>query len=174
MAEFEQLRDQLRQARNNVESAADAVIRAQERLKQISAQESALDRVFNARDQQHIAERHRLQEEKARAQAELTRQRDARGTALAGEADILKDFVRFTDPREGIVKLDDATPILLMPVRLETRFKTINAPGAPAPLRQLWVRIYPDDCWIDSFDPALTETEVANAKTYWRDRKSVV
>jgi hypothetical protein len=167
MAEFEQLRDQLRQARNNVESAADAVIRAQERLKQISAQESALDRVFNARDQQHIAERHRLQEEKARAQAELTRQRDARGTALAGEADILKDFVRFTDPREGIVKLDDATPILLMPVRLETRFKTINAPGAPAPLRQLWVRIYPDDCWIDSFDPALTETEVANAKTYW-------
>ena len=52
-----------------------------------------------------------------------------------------------------------------MPVRLETRFKTINGPGAPAPLRQLWVRIYPDDCWIDSFDPALTETEFADTKS---------
>ena len=29
------------------------------------------------------------------------------------------------------------------------------------------MRIYPDDCWIDSFDPALTETEVADAKAYW-------
>ena len=167
MAEFEQLRDQLRRSRTNVESAGDAVVRAQQHLKRIAARESELNRVFNLRNQQHIAERNRLQEEKARAQAELKRQRDSRAAALAAEAGILKDFVRFTDPREGISKLNDATPILLMPVRLETRFKTINGPGAPAPLRQLWVRIYPDDCWIDSFDPALTETEVADTKAYW-------
>ena len=75
-------------------------------------------------------------------------------------------FAQFTDPRQGIERLNDNIPILLMPVRLETRFKTVDVAGA-APVNQLWVRVYPDDCWIDSFDPVLTETEVANARTYW-------
>ena len=69
-------------------------------------------------------------------------------------------------PTKSIQRLNDNIPILLMPVRLETRFKTISDPGA-APVNQLWVRVFPDDCWIDSFDPLLTKTEVDNAKTYW-------
>ena len=30
------------------------------------------------------------------------------------------------------------------------------------------MRIYPDDCWIDTFEPTLSTTELANAKRYWR------
>src|SRR5205823_14705266 len=37
--------------------------------------------------------------------------------------------------------------------------------GAPRP--QLWVRVYPDDCLIDSFQPLPSETEIANAQRYW-------
>ena len=33
---------------------------------------------------------------------------------------------------------------------------------------QLWVRIYPDDCSIDTFEPTLSATELANAKRYWQ------
>ena len=36
-----------------------------------------------------------------------------------------------------------------------------------APVSQLWLRIYPDDCWLDSFDPILTRTELEHAQTYW-------
>ena len=54
-----------------------------------------------------------------------------------------------------------------MPVRLETRFKDVQLPGAAAPTPQLWVRIYPDDCWVDAFDPRLTESEAASARAYW-------
>ncbi len=37
-----------------------------------------------------------------------------------------------------------------------------------APRHQLWVRIYPDDCSIDTFEPTLSTTEVQNAKRYWQ------
>ena len=42
-------------------------------------------------------------------------------------------------------------------------------PAAAAGVRhQLWVRIYPDDCSIDTFEPMLSLTELANAQRYWR------
>ena len=46
-------------------------------------------------------------------------------------------------------------------MRVETRFVTTG--GKP----QLWVRVYPDDCWIDTFEPDLSAAELANAKRYW-------
>ena len=64
------------------------------------------------------------------------------------------------DPRSAVNTLDDATPFLLLPVRLETRFA-----AGPA---ELWVRVYPDDCLVDTFDPVLTDGEVANGQVYWR------
>jgi hypothetical protein len=67
------------------------------------------------------------------------------------------------DPRKAIGGLDDALPILLMPVRVETRFATAADTGG----RQLWVRIFPDECSIDTFEPELSEDEVAAARRYW-------
>jgi hypothetical protein len=65
-----------------------------------------------------------------------------------------------TDPREGITSLDDTSPILLMPVRLETRFTDD---------RTLLVRVYPDDCSISTFDELLTVSEVDNVRRYWTE-----
>ena len=52
-------------------------------------------------------------------------------------------------------------PLLLLPVRIETRFA--DTPGGP----QLWVRIFPDQFAIDSHDPNLTADEWAAALQYW-------
>lgn len=81
----------------------------------------------------------------------------ARDAAADAERALRLQFAEHTDPREGVEQLDDTTPFLLMPVRIETRFKD----------GELWVRVYPDDCWIDGFDPALTDSEVADARAYW-------
>ena len=166
MANFDQIRRQLRNARDLRDKASEAAAAAQEQLKRIAAQQAELNRVFNAENQQHAPELERLRQERARAEAELRRQREVRASSIAEEASFLGQFALFTDPRRGIEQLNDATPILLMPVRLETRFKTGNDPAGNAG-NQLWVRVYPDDCWIDSFDPILTETEVSNATAYW-------
>jgi hypothetical protein len=167
MADFDQLREQLRQTRSQRDQAGAAAAAAQERLKRIAAAEAELNRVFNPDIDRHVAERDRLRGERQRAEAEIKRHRAERATAAAAEAGIITDFGIFTDPRQGIEQLKDSIPILLMPVRLETRFKSATLAGAPAAVPQLWVRIYPDDCWIDSFDPVLTANEVDNARTYW-------
>ncbi|ODR25780.1 hypothetical protein [Mycolicibacterium porcinum] len=75
-------------------------------------------------------------------------------------AKAFRDFDVFADPQRGL--LAEPVPLLLMPIRVETRFK-----GA-----ELLVRIYPDECSVDSFDPELNEEEVGSAaqflREYWR------
>ena len=51
--------------------------------------------------------------------------------------------------------VDTKHPILLLPVRLETRFKRHPGNGPP----QLLVRIYPDDIHVDTHERALTADE---------------
>jgi hypothetical protein len=74
-------------------------------------------------------------------------------------------FAAFTDPRENVARLSDRSPFALLPVRVETRFVTI--PHGEFPTSELWVRIYPDDCSIDTFEPDLSASELANAQRYW-------
>jgi hypothetical protein len=52
-------------------------------------------------------------------------------------------------------------PLLLLPVRLETRFRTV--PGGT----DLLIRIYPDDLHVDTHEPSLTDNEVGAARQYW-------
>ncbi len=53
-------------------------------------------------------------------------------------------------------------PLLLLPLRVETRFA--DSAGGP----QLWVRIFPDQIAIDSHDPDLTTDEWVGAQQYWK------
>ncbi len=63
-------------------------------------------------------------------------------------------------------QLSDRYPILLFPVRLETRF--MGDPGS----RKLCVRIYPDQISIDSHSPGLQEDET-DAKNLYIERLKV-
>jgi len=47
-------------------------------------------------------------------------------------------------------------PLVLLPVRLETRFENT----------ELWLRVYPDDIAVDSFEPELTADEAAARQAY--------
>jgi hypothetical protein len=77
----------------------------------------------------------------------------------------------------------DTAPLLLVPVRLETRF--VDAPTPPTPPTrtpraaaratggteitgpELWVRVYPDQISVDSHQTSLTTDEAAAAAAYW-------
>ena len=48
-------------------------------------------------------------------------------------------------------------PLVLLPVRLETRFQG----------RELWLRVYPDDVHVNSFEPELTADESAARANYF-------
>ena len=58
--------------------------------------------------------------------------------------------------------LSASTPVLFLPVNIETRFMN-SATGAP----ELWVRIYPDQIAINSHEPELTQQEITDGTAYW-------
>ena len=91
-----------------------------------------------------------LEQQRAQAQATISTSRQAveslRRTAIAA--------IPGVDP---IGALDSGVPIVLFPVRLETRFLG----------KDLLIRIYPDDVHIDTHEPELTPEEIARGRRYW-------
>jgi hypothetical protein len=68
-------------------------------------------------------------------------------------------------PQEDAIARIDGAPLVLLPVRLETRY--IGDPANPTELR---IRVYPEQVHIDAHEPRLTAGEVRAGKTYWRSR----
>ena len=158
MAEFAELRDQLAAHRSEREQArVDALLAAEEaravERTLATARRSAGDRDVEVSDLDH---RHRQAVDEAKKASARLAEIDRRGAAL------VEGLSAFTDPVEGVTRLSDRHPILLFPLRLETRFKS-SPTGQP----QLWVRVYPDDCLVDGFEESLTETEVLAGTAFW-------
>lgn len=147
--------------------------RRQQELELLTAKEK-LARITRAKD--HAA-RFSSQEATALGRQEQTLQRrvqelkNALAHAQAAELEIRAVFEEFSDPRKHLSQLSDDTPILLFPLRIETRFKTValrDTPTAALLIRhELWVRVYPDDIAVDAFEPLLSESEAKNAATYF-------
>ncbi len=76
----------------------------------------------------------------------------------------------FRTPEEDVALLSGAVPIVLLPVRLETRFVHRQFQDAEGNTFTgvLKVRIYPDAIAADSHEPRLTENELAAGRDYWR------
>ncbi len=91
-------------------------------------------------------------------------------SALSSEWATLMEYQQFTSPVENIAGLPDDCPILLFPLRLETRFKKVQYKNRVQD--QLWVRVFPDDIAINSFESDLSKSEIRDAQAYWLARWS--
>ena len=64
--------------------------------------------------------------------------------------------------RPGPASVNGAdTPLLLLPVRIETRF------AGSGDASELWVRVYPDQIMVNGHHPALTTAELSAGNAYW-------
>lgn len=139
---IQKLREQRRQASDELYSIRVNLLQARKDFRNNPSQETG----------QRI---NRLEEQRKRATAVV----DASVTGLH-EA-IVGVYVD-PHPRNVISNLNDNTPFLLLPVRIETRFMTTGA--AP----ELWIRVYPDDIAIHSHERVLRENEITAGAAYWR------
>ncbi len=160
MADFQTNQSQLAAARAALASVQSALSAALETQKQAQANLNQYLRRAKSGDRED-PEKPRLEQAVAQATAAVTQQKTAVQRANAGAEAALEGFASFTDPRQNVSQLSTGSPFLLLPVRVETRFATVDGQ------HQLWVRIYPDDCSIDIFEPVLSSSELANAKLYW-------
>ena len=149
----------LREAGESASAAArEAALRA-ERLKarragleRSGAGSRATARQIAALDREIAALEEKSRAGRAEADATAKRIREA-----------LEGFIR---PRnvDPLTTIADQTPLLLFPVRLETKFRHGDA-GLT-----LRVRIFPDAINISTHDPLLSEGEIAAGMAYWAER----
>lgn len=161
---FDDKQKQFNQARTERRQLEAELTRAKEKIGRTSREKTRVAR-FSAEEAAKLDE----QEKTLGTRADQIRA--ALEQARLAELEGLEDFLEFSDPREYLTRLDDTIPILLFPLRIETRFITPapqDAPPivAPASNRQLWVRVYPDDIAVDSFEPLLSESEARDAASY--------
>ncbi len=88
--------------------------------------------------------------------------------SVAGGVQLSPAFKRLVqlenrNPTDDPAALAGATPVALLPIRIETRFDK-NAAGNP----ELLVRIYPDDIHVNRHEPELTADEQTWGEAYWQ------
>jgi hypothetical protein len=168
MPEFEDRREQLQQARVEKEQATLNLFLLNEQIKKVKSEQALLDQVFDPNNRDHLLRRQQLNRLQASLEEEVKQGKATYDRSKIVEGESFIAFTPHTDPREQVNQLSDAYPFLLLPVRLETRFKTVTVEDRTQ--TQLWVRVYPDDCAVDTFEATLSEVELKNARTYWADR----
>lgn len=160
MSDFDDLRRELTDAKAGRSAARRDLFVAHERLRAIGRRRDRLTR-GGAGPQELDVLAAEEREQAARVDRLTARDR----AAADGLIDGLVRFEQFADPTENVSRLDDSTPILLLPLRIETRFKELTE--GDRRLQQLWVRVYPDDIAVNTFEEVLAEVEISNARIYW-------
>ncbi|MFN8059516.1 MAG: hypothetical protein U0Q12_10140 [Vicinamibacterales bacterium] len=162
MSDFDTTRLALTQARSDLASRRAELYRVQQETARLEAR--------LARAQRGSAPGSDAEPDLAnmlkRARAEEVRRRTEVRAQEIVAAERERAFATFSDPRDALVRWSGDTPILLLPVRLETRFRRIES-GEGGTSDELWVRIFPDDCAVESFEETLSEAEVASGRRFW-------
>ena len=160
MQDFKDLRAQLKQARQDKTNAGKALFLKEEKLKKLDQEKEKRTRVAATESvlQDIEAAQNVLRQAIRDDKSNLTHISDL-------EANVFNSFNFFTDPRAHLGKLPDTHPILLSPVRIETRFKKQTEDGRVR--HQLWVRVFPDECSIDTFEDVPTASELTRVEAYW-------
>lgn len=157
MFNFKDIQQQLLTLRQQKAKQQTLVFQTKEQLKKVERQKAKIIRGKPDRD-----ELRRLNVKTRTLQTELTKQENELSDFLAAEVTLLTDFWTINDPRQAIEEFSDNFPMLLFPVRLETRFKRLDTNQ-----HQLWVRVFPDECSVDTFEETPTEAEIKNVRNYW-------
>ena len=164
MADFKKLRDELRTGREEIEKTRLDLQSSNYRLRMLAQELEALERRKDDRDETYLQRREDL-EDKIRSEKEANERLLENNITIRDRlSEKERQFDLFLDPRVELKEhFSNETPFLLFPLRMETRFKTVRSKP------QLWVRVFPDECIVDSFEPLLSKKEVDNAARFWAE-----
>lgn len=150
MTDFTRIRAELGTARDAVEA----------QRAHLAALDAQLVDAGRAGDENAIAS---VTRQRAQADEQFTKARERFAAASERLTDGIRDSGIFvgpgdTPPQESPLEgVDEAVPIALLPVRLETRLSDGH----------LLIRIFPDDAHVDDHEPLLDERELAAGQAYW-------
>src|SRR5688572_16455375 len=120
MSEYQNRRDELAAAHRELEARKREAVLAGEKVRQLQRALGDLSKVENPR---RPGDRGKLEEAIKTAEKEEAKLRDSLDTLTSKLDEVKEAFEPFTDPQSAITLWPDSYPILLFPLRLETRFK---------------------------------------------------
>ncbi|HEY1305806.1 MAG TPA: hypothetical protein VGF24_19765, partial [Vicinamibacterales bacterium] len=167
MPRFEDDQKTLNEARAAYAGAQEALFRTRQRLERVDKQLRDLARNAGPNAPEGGAAGSKLAAEKRRLTARAEEVQTSVDRAKQQLADAFQRFEEWADPRHNLGVFNDDIPVMLFPLRIETRFKTIAEQGVTR--AQLWVRVFPDECLVDTFEALLSDSEVKNASIFWRE-----
>jgi hypothetical protein len=160
MADLEAPWQTLARLRRTRDDARGAHRQALFEVRRLDLEIAELERRSDGESRERLAA---LVKERAERRAVVTERQRVLGEAGARVgAELARAFD--APPQRLIGGLDDATPFLLLPLRLETRFGERNGVAV------LRVRFFLDDIAVAQHERALTDGEVAAGKSYWTER----
>jgi archaellum component FlaC len=166
MSQFNQLQSQLKILRSEHLNTAKEIFALRHRLKLLEDKLQKLKRSFHEQDRQEIELKSKLEKEKLSLISEIETLSQRKNAFRSQSKQLFTSLIKLDDPTKQIEELSDAFPFVLLPLRLETRFKK-NLQSPPQSVYQLWVRIYPDTCHIESREELISQFELQNAKLFW-------
>ncbi len=146
----------LREARASLAGAMRARRRA---TREAAGSAAALERLLRA----HGSGDERVRRAGAEHEGRLRGLEEARAAAAGGGKELVARLGEWLgrDAEADVARLRTDFPVVLFPVRVETRFAL--ARGG----EELRVRIYPDAIQAEAHDPPLTDEELAAGRRYW-------
>lgn len=156
MSGSDQNLSQAEQARRALQNSRKTV---NDLLVQLRQEQQALQ----ALEREHEAQDPRVERARARL-AESERALVGARQEAVGQDGRLNEVIRAglgVSIDRDVARLSADYPLVLLPVRIETRFKTADNAS------QLWLRIYPDEIAADMHEPELTQTELDAGTAYW-------
>jgi hypothetical protein len=159
MSELKNIQEELNSNRKQAATVHIDLQRAKAELDKLNVQEKEELKGLNAKERE--AKKIIYQEKRKSLTKDVETLNASRKLLRDKIKNIAKEFLVKLDPVKKITELDGHIPILMFPLRLETRFKSTGNQ------RQLWLRVYPDDCNINSKEDLLSESELKNAKAFW-------
>jgi hypothetical protein len=166
--DFKEFQRQVNEARQASEERRAGLKTARQRLANLNRKQKQLLREIGTRKRADHGRLARPDPTDSDAMQAVKASKVAFRDALRSEWSRLNEYSQYTDPLENIDALDTIVPILLFPLRLEIRFKKVTREDQT--VDQLWVRVFPDDIAINSFESDLSETEIRNTRSYWLAR----
>ena len=157
MAEFDDALTAARDLEVQLAAARTSATADDERMARLQAARQAAVRSVDPRDPRGTARVAAFDDEIAAVEKSLSANRALVTGLRRDHRDAIGAFGRLANPEEEAARLSGDTPLLLMPVRMETRFIG----------DALCVRIYPDHWAVDAFEDRLSEVEVDSARRFW-------
>ena len=165
MPDYNEIQQKLNLALSARDKAKQDLDIDEEKLRQISTKLEKFERSFNESNPQDIELKGSLDKQVKGLKESIETKRKTLNDHVESLNTERLNYHVVSDPREYITRMNDKNPFLLLPIRIETRFKTSS--DKTTSRNQLWVRIYPDDIAIDSFEEIISTREIDSAKAYW-------